>query len=769
MTVHEAYEQAQIKAHEEREKFDSLTDPLLRLAKQEFVAEKSNITRKLYGFAELDLPAELKEEATDAAPSVTVQEGGASTRETEQYQNLLSTRSRILEEREKQQEELNGATIAFDQSIQAYIEALNATDQRLQQQYANALELKKRIGRQQLQGDAIPDGITEALNRDRIEQLEADIADLASEHVNLKQQIDVLSQPDDNLQKLQASLEETLSAVGKRLDLLKDEEVLQRDYQRSRKDLSEVEQTSLAQAATRRAEATGSREEAALEFVPSAAADGVTDTLKVFYQELIELEGKQANLQKQIQVTERIIELAEAEKASIGELLPLLQEQAKLEESAEAAAWVRIQAQLMPQKADELLSAYEDKTGEHIALPPPIPEDEQVAAIEQATELLFERHTEVLATQKWLDLFETRLSVSGLDGEIGKYQDEVGALNAQRAANQRRMYHLTGYPAEALAALSEEEQPKTEADRRQLLQGEIGALRRDRSDLRRQAVIDILIRVAIILVVALILAWIVGLIINRMSKRARASTSNGNAQTLLVLSFFKAILRSAIWVTAIVMIMSTLGFNIGAVLAGLGIGGLAVAMAARETLADIIGGVMIFLERPFVIGDTIQVGSGPVAKVMDMNWRTTKLLGISTYYFNVPNSQVANSTIQNFTRDKPICDWVTLYVSAEHDPEEVSAVANKAMHACDAILHDEGLIGTSVGGVTELGNQTVMSYYPWWYIDDYHRRGAIRGEVWKVLWKPLQEASIKLEIRPLELQEDEHPEVGVVARSNPEG
>lgn len=158
-----------------------------------------------------------------------------------------------------------------------------------------------------------------------------------------------------------------------------------------------------------------------LAFVPLAAADGVSETLKVFYQELIELEGKQANLAKQKQLAERIIELAEAEKASIGELMPLLKAQAKLEANAEEATWVRIQAQLMPQKAGELLSAYEAKTGEHIALPPPIPEDERVAAIEQETEVLFERHTVALATQKWIDLFEQRLSVSGLDGEIGQY------------------------------------------------------------------------------------------------------------------------------------------------------------------------------------------------------------------------------------------------------------------------------------------------------------------------------------------------------------
>ncbi len=767
-TARGAYEHAQAKATEEREKFDSLTDPLLRLAQQEFVTEKSNITRKLYGYAGLELPSELKDQTDEATPSSVVQDGGASTQETEQYQNLLSTHSRILQEREKQRDNLKGATAAFDRQIQAYIKALNETNQHVQQQYANAVELKKRIGRQQLQGNAIPDGITEALNRARVDKLEADIAALASQHVNVKQKIDALSEPDKHLQKLRLSLDETITAVGKRLDLLKDLEVLQRDYRRSRQDFSEVERTSLAQAASHRAEATGSREEAALEFVPSAAADAVTDTLKVYYQELIELETKQDNLQSQTQVTERIIELAETEKASIDRLLPMLQEQVKREKRAEQASWVRIQAQLMPQKASELLNEYEAKVGEHIAPPPPILEGKRVAAIAQSTELLFERHTDVVATSKWLALFETRLSISGLDGEIGKYQDQVGVLNAQNAANQRRIHRMGGYPIEALATLAPEERPKTQADRHRLLQGEIGMLRQDRSDLRRHAVIDILIRVASIAVVALILSAILSLVINRIGKRAHASGTNGSAQTLLVLSFFKAILRFVIWVIAAVLIMSTLGFNIGAVLAGLGIGGLAVAMAARETLADMIGGVMIFMERPFVIGDTIQVGSGPVAKVVGMSWRTTRLLATSTYYFSMPNSQVANSAIQNFSVDKPICDWVTFYTAAEHDPAKVIAIANQAMRACDSIIQDEGLIDTWFAGVSELGNRTAMIYWPWWYIHDYHHRGGTREQVWRSLWKHMQEAGIELEIKPFELQEDEHPALGIPAMTNAE-
>lgn len=427
------------------------------------------------------------------------------------------------------------------------------------------------------------------------------------------------------------------------------------------------------------------------------------------------------------------------------------------------------EAGLVPKKAAALLSAYEAKAGVRLPTPPTVEPDKKAAAIADSAVLLFARHTEVVAANKWTRLFERRLSEAGLDREIGAFQDQLGSIETQAAAITRGIHRLAGHPPEALDNLDEAEAPKTQADRQLFLQGEIGALREDRSNLRRQAIFDILIRLAVIVVVAFVMMIIVNFLINMVSRRYRESGVGDSAHTLLVLSFLKTLGKLAIWITAVILILSTLGFNVGAILAGLGIGGLAIAMAARETLSDMLGGIMIFVERPFVIGDTIQVGSGPVAKVVDMTWRTTKLQSASTYYFNVPNSQVANTTIQNFSRDKPICDWVTLYVSAEHDPEEVIAVANRALHECDMIIHEPGLIDTSFGGETTLGNQTVMWYWPWWYIEDYHDRGMIRDAVWRLIWKHMKEAGIKLDIKPIELQEDQHPSVGVLAQGDPAG
>lgn len=330
-----AFESAKEQADEEHLHYESLTDPLLRSAQREAATEEHHIIKKLYAFAEIEPPAELKAaELTEVAK----QDVEGEPDDSEQYQNLLATRERIIQERETQQTKLKGALGDFKHKIEDYEKLLSESDILLQQHYANAIELKKRIGRGRLTEEAIPEGITAALDVKRIETLEANMADLIHQAAEVQQRIDSLSQPGENLKQIRTALEETIGSVGKRLDVARDLEKLQQDIQRTAADRSKVEAASLAQTAARRQEAGDSREEWLWAFVPSEGADEVTDLLKIYYQELIELESKRANLQEQHALTKRMIELAEAEKTAVADLLPLFRKQEALLRVAEEEA-----------------------------------------------------------------------------------------------------------------------------------------------------------------------------------------------------------------------------------------------------------------------------------------------------------------------------------------------------------------------------------------------------------------------------------------------
>ncbi len=748
------FDEAKKHTEEEQIKFESLTDPLLRSAQQEAAAEEHTIIKKLYALAEIEPPAELK---TAEPTEVVAHSAEGQPDNTAQYQNLLATRERIIQEREEQQGNLKEALNEYKLKIEEYEKHLSEEDGLLQQQYRNAIELKKRIGLGQLADDAIPEGITDALNSKRIESLEKDMAALLHDADAVQQQADNLDGPDENLEEIRTSLETTITAVGKRLDMASDLEKLQKSIQRTAADRSKVEVATLEQNATRRLRADESREEQIFAYVPSEQADEMTDLLKVYCQELLDLESQRANLQSQSALTERMIELAESEKGAVAALLPLFQKQEELLRMAEDETWVTIEAGLAPEKAADFISAHETKTGVLLPTPPPVAPDEKPAAIAAGAELLFARYADVVAAQKWTSLFERRLSEAGLDSEIGAYQDQLGAIEAQAAALQRAMHRLTGHPAEELEKLDEADAPKTAAEREQYLRGEIGALRADRHQTRRQAIIEILTRLAIIAVAAVILTLITSFVLNRMSKRYRNPGVSGNAQTLLVLSFMKTLAKMSIWVTAFILILSTLGFNVGAILAGLGIGGLAIAMAARETLSDMLGGIMIFIERPFVIGDTVQIAGGATTKVIDMTWRTTRLSDAFDYHYTVPNRQVANATIQNYTQMKPIRDFISIFVSPEYNPDKVIATVNEALESCEAIMQDQAK-DTMLAGVKTIGYQTVMEFWPWWYTSDYHLRSATRAAVWHSIWTHLNNSGIKLEVNSFESRNaDEGP------------
>jgi MscS family membrane protein len=91
-----------------------------------------------------------------------------------------------------------------------------------------------------------------------------------------------------------------------------------------------------------------------------------------------------------------------------------------------------------------------------------------------------------------------------------------------------------------------------------------------------------------------------------------------------------------------------LGFPAYSVLAGLGVGGLAVALAARDSLANLLGSLLIMLEKPFRIGHYIRVG-GTEGTVVDVGFRSTRIRTPDNSLISIPNNAVVNTTVENLS------------------------------------------------------------------------------------------------------------------------
>ena len=84
-------------------------------------------------------------------------------------------------------------------------------------------------------------------------------------------------------------------------------------------------------------------------------------------------------------------------------------------------------------------------------------------------------------------------------------------------------------------------------------------------------------------------------------------------------------------------------------LAGLGVGGLAVALAARDSLANLLGSMLIMIEKPFRVGHVVRV-AGSEGTVEDVGFRSTRLRTSDNSVISIPNNSVVNTTVENLSR-----------------------------------------------------------------------------------------------------------------------
>ncbi|MFZ1946902.1 MAG: mechanosensitive ion channel family protein, partial [bacterium] len=117
---------------------------------------------------------------------------------------------------------------------------------------------------------------------------------------------------------------------------------------------------------------------------------------------------------------------------------------------------------------------------------------------------------------------------------------------------------------------------------------------------------------------------------------------------LPVTSLTQHISRLVIFAVGLLVILNTLGITITPILATLGVGGLAVALALQDTLANLFAGLHIVVAKQVRVGDYVKLDSGDAGYVTDINWRTTKIRMLANNVVLVPNDKIAKAIVTNF-------------------------------------------------------------------------------------------------------------------------
>jgi small-conductance mechanosensitive channel len=132
----------------------------------------------------------------------------------------------------------------------------------------------------------------------------------------------------------------------------------------------------------------------------------------------------------------------------------------------------------------------------------------------------------------------------------------------------------------------------------------------------------------------------------------------------------------AILVIGILIVIRHFGVDIGPVVAGLGLGGLAVALALQDTLSNLFAGIYMMVDRPITVGDFIKLESGEEGFVEEIGWRNTKVRMWANNIVVIPNSKLSQSVVTNYYLPvQELSVYIRCGVAYDSDLEHVERVA----------------------------------------------------------------------------------------------
>lgn len=180
-------------------------------------------------------------------------------------------------------------------------------------------------------------------------------------------------------------------------------------------------------------------------------------------------------------------------------------------------------------------------------------------------------------------------------------------------------------------------------------------------------------------------------IINGFSKQWMKDWKSKTKTTVddRLIPLVQKVLKAIVMILAVIFIFSAWKVNISPLIAATGIAGIAVSFAVKDSLTNILGGLQLVLDKTFKVGDKVQLDSGEMGVILDIGLRSTKLKTFDNEVIYIPNGNLANAKIKNFTQpDLSIRVNVDFGVEYGSDPEKVKDVVLKAISKIEGVLDD---------------------------------------------------------------------------------
>jgi MscS family membrane protein len=140
--------------------------------------------------------------------------------------------------------------------------------------------------------------------------------------------------------------------------------------------------------------------------------------------------------------------------------------------------------------------------------------------------------------------------------------------------------------------------------------------------------------------------------------------------TYSILPLGSRVLKIAIFLLTIAAVLSSWGYNTNSILAGMGLGGIAVALAAQKTVENLFGGVAVVSDRPVAVGDFCKFGDR-TGTVEDIGLRSTRIRTLDRTLVTVPNGLFSSMTLENFDRRDKMLFHFMLNLQRDTNPDQV--------------------------------------------------------------------------------------------------
>lgn len=243
---------------------------------------------------------------------------------------------------------------------------------------------------------------------------------------------------------------------------------------------------------------------------------------------------------------------------------------------------------------------------------------------------------------------------------------------------------------------------------------------------------------ASVVVFAYIIYAVVNLIAVRFLRKVASKTKSNVDDSLL--SLLNSVMNVALVVIALLYILEMWGIEITPLLAGLGIAGLAVALALQPVLSNIFSGASMVLDSSIRVGDLVYLDQNTKGKILKVGLRSTRILTFDNELIIIPNSKLAESVIQNVALPSPISRAVVPFnVAYGSDIEKVKKIVLKEIKSIKNILEEPEPMVRFV----EMGDSS-LNFKAYFYVNTFDNRFPAIDEANTKIYNALNKNGINI-------------------------